>query len=543
MARIKSPSLIISLIFISFLIFFITKSVINMVNTPFYDFDEAHRAENAKRMKEYKSYFVPLAGSSQDRVEHLKIPLKENPDFYLYYHLERPPLIYDLMIISTTIFGSSEFFYRLPSFIFGMMSIVILMFFAKKERSNLFALSIALLSLIASTDLWLSSQFAQMDTGITFFLTLSLLTLIFFCQNRKNFLIYLSGIFFGLALLSKLQPTVIFIFPLIGLLLLKKINIKDLAKFTLGFLIIFLPWLIYLIQKFGVKDVFQIIPGFAITSASIIDIHQRAPIFWYIRWWWESFRPGWTIFLALVISDILSRNFNWKKICILFYIFGGLLAFSIPSSKIWWYVLPLIPAVCFYILLSANEYVRSEKNAINNLGFAVLIASLPIFLRVSNFISMIYGVYITLVVLFILKNQLIIKVKAWIKNKYLFSILLVLSLLFFLLQFPEITIYHKNTKEVTLLYKDLSYPKCLWLGDMPGEAALFYSNAGEIPVYDKVGKKSQIFTNCKNNYLITPIKSKEGKLVIRRGNMRLYQLTENNQKLSEPFTPVEKPSQ
>lgn len=535
MTRKKAPNLIIALIFIIFLTLFITNSVINMINVPFYDFDEAHRAENAKKMKEYKSFFVPLTGSSQDRVEHLKIPLKENSDFYLYYHLERPPLIYDLMIISTTLFGLSELFFRLPSFIFGMMSIILLIFFAKKEKSKIYAFSIAFLSLITSTDLWLSSQYAQMDTGITFFLTLSLLTLIIFCQQRRDFLIYLSGILFGFALLSKLQPTVIFAFPVIGLFLLKKINIKDLAKFIFGFLIIFLPWVIYLIQKFGVKDVLQIMPGFAISSASIIDIHQKAPIFWYIRWWWESFRPGWTIFLAFVIFDIVSKNFNWKKICLLFYIFGGLLAFSIPSNKIWWYVLPLIPSVCFYILLSANEYVQKEKNAINNLGFVILIASLPIFLRASNLIAMIYGFYITFVVFLILKNQLIIKVRAWSNNKNLFYILLVLSLSLFSLQFPKITIYHKNTKEVALFYKNLPNPKCLWLGDMPGEAALFYSNAGEIPAYNATGEKSQVFTNCKNNYLITPIKSKSGKLLIRRGNMRLYQLTENNQKLSESF--------
>lgn len=520
-------------IFLVFFTIFVFLSFRTMTSVPFYDFDEAHRAENAKRMREYKSFFVSLTGSSQDRVEHLKIPLKENSDFYLYYHLERPPLVYILMILSTSIFGSNEWAYRLPSFLFGMLTIACLIFFAKKEKGNLFAVSVGLLSLVTSADLWLSSQYAQMDTGITFSLTASLLTLIYFVESRKNSLIFLSGIFFGFALLSKLQPAVIFIFPLIGLLILRKINIAQFFKFGLGFLIIFLPWVIHLIIKFGIKDVTQVMPGFALTSASIIDIHQKAPFFWYIRWWWEGFRPGWTIFLGLMIFDIASKNLNWKKITLLFYIFGGLLSFSIPINKIWWYVLPLIPAICYYIFLSVNDYIQNEKKVLDNLSFAIVIASLPLFLRSSNLINMIYGVSITSIVFLILKNKLTIKKNSRIKKQTIFYIIVAFSLLLFSLQFPKITPYHKNAKEVALYYKNLPYPKCLWLGDMPGEAMLFYSNAGELPPLNQTNQTTQIFSNCKDNFLITPKSYKSGKLILRRGNIRLYQLTKDSKWLSE----------
>lgn len=529
MTRFNKPHLIITFIFIVFLSLFVARSIITMVEVPFYDFDEAHRAENAKRMKEYKSYFVPLTGSSQDRIEHLKIPFKENRDFYLYYHLERPPLVYDLMIISTVIFGTQEWAYRLPSFLFGMLTILSLIFFAKKEKVDIFAISVGLLSIITSADLWLSSQYAQMDTSITFFLSASLFTLIYFVQSKKSFLIYLSGIFFGFALLSKLQPSAIFIFPLGTLLVLKKINPVQLFKFGIGFLVIFLPWVVYLILQFGLKDVFQIMPGFVLTSVSIIDIHQKAPFFWYIRWWWESFRPGWTLFLAFLIFDIVSKNLNWKKITLLSYIFGGLLAFSIPINKIWWYVLPLVPAVCYYVFLSVNDYIKQEQKAIENLSFAVIITSLPLFLKSSNTVSIIYGISIVCISLLILKNKLTIKLNLIKNKKDIFWISLILSLVFFFLQFPEITIYHKNAKEVSLYYKGLPNPKCLWLGDMPGEAVLFYSNAGVVPVLTEINETSQIFLNCKNNYLITPERYKNGALVLRKGNIRLYQLTRDSQ--------------
>lgn len=494
-----------------------------MASVPFYDFDEAHRAENAKRMKEYQSFFVPLTGSSFDRVEHLKIPLKENPDLHLYYHLERPPLIYDLMILSTAFFGQSEWAYRLPSFLLGMSIFLVFLFFAGKEsNSSTVAITTGLLTLFTSSDLWLSSQSAQMDTGITLFLFLSILTLILYCSEKKNFLIFLSGIFLGLATLSKLQPAVIYIFPLIGLLLLKKLRIIDLFKFSLGFILIFLPWLIYLIIKFGLKDVVNIIPGFALTSASIIDVNHQAPIFWYLRWWWEAFRPGWTMFLAFFILDFINRNFSWKKLCLLSYIFGGLLAFSIPANKLWWYVLPLIPVVSFYIFISVKDYLE-RGNKIINLSFAIIVVSLPAFVRVSNKIAMAYGIAVTIVVFLILIDKLSIKINLGIIKKNIFSISVALSLIFFLLQFPKIIPYHRSTKEVAEYYKNLPGKKCLWLGDMPGEAVLFYSNAGEVPPI-QTKDHSAIFTNCDNNYFITPDRYGKDDIVFRRGNIRLYEI-------------------
>lgn len=517
-----NKNFILKLTFIFFFTIFASLSFKTMLDTPFYDFDEAHRAENAKRMREYKSFFVPLTGSSQDRVEHLKIPFKENNDFYLYYHLERPPLVYDLMILSTSIFGNFEWAYRLVSFLLGVITFVVFLLFAKKEeKPNIFALSTGLLVLFTSSDLWLSSQYAQMDTGITLFLFLSLLTLILFVQTKKNYLAVFSGIFFGLGVLSKLQPAVIFAFPLIYLLIIKKINKTDLLKFAAGFLLIFMPWVIYLIFKFGLKDVISIMPGFALTSASIIDIHQKAPIFWYVRWWWESLRPGWTIFLALFFYEILSGNLNWKKVTLLSFIFGGLTAFSIPVNKIWWYVLPLVPPIAFYIFLATKDYLEQKPNRLVNLSFAILIASLPIFLRVSNTLSLIYGILVTLVIILILLDKLTLKVKFHLNKKSLFYICLILSLLLFQIQFPKIIPYHWNIKPVAQFYKNLPYPKCLWLGDIPGEAVLFYSEAGEVPI---LNKNSQIFSACQNNYLITSERYKEGELILRQGSIRLYRL-------------------
>lgn len=516
---------LLTIIFAVFFAIFVFLSFKTMSTVIFYDFDEAHRAENAKRMKEYKSFFVPLTGSSQDRVEHLKIPFKETSDFYLYYHLERPPLIYDLMILSTSLFGNYEWAYRLPSFLLGMLAIVTFILFARREKnSNIIATATGLLILFSSSDLWLSSQYAQMDTGITLFLFLSLLTLITYCSKRIPFLIFLSGIFFGLALLSKLQPAVIFIFPLSFLLFTKKLKIFDLIKFSIGFSLVFLPWIVYLIFRFGIKDVVNIMPAFALSSASIIDIHQQAPIFWYLRWWFTSLRPGWILFIALFIYEIFSGSLDWKKKTLLIYILGGLVAFSLPPNKIWWYVLPLIPVVAYFVYLSLNDYLKARPQRLINLSCAIILASLPIFLRSSNKLTIFSGILISSIVSFILTDKAGIRINFKLSKKSVFSIALILCLLLFLKRFPQIIPYHRNTKEVAEYYKSLPSPKCLWLGDMPAEAVLFYSDAGEVPVLTQQTQQSQIFFNCKQNYLITPEDYNEGALIMRQGNIRLYKL-------------------
>ncbi len=524
MIKLKNPSTILNLIFVLFLIVFIITSARNMVSIPFHDFDEAHRAENAKKMAEYKSFLVPLTGSSFDRVHNLRIPLKENRDLHLYYHLERPPLVYILMIISISLFGNDEWAYRLPSFLLGLVTVGVFYFFAKKEiKDNVLPLFVGLVAILTSADLWLSSQYAQMDTGITLFLFASLLTLIYSYKFSKPYLVYLSGVFLGLGLLSKLQPSVIFIFPLLFLIFKKKLSLGDLFKLILGALLVFLPWILYLIFRFGIQNVFYIMPGFALTSASVVDIHHQAPFFWYIRWWWDSLRPGWSLFLAFLIFDFYKKKLSWEKFTLLGYIFGGLIAFSLSANKLWWYVLPIIPAVAYFVFLSAKDYIEKTPERLNNLSTALILLSLPMFLQESNMTSLLYGVTITAISFLIIKTESSIINSRTISKKTFFYFAIIVSLISFYPHFPKIVPYHWNTKAVAIFYKDLPGKKCLWTGDMPQEAVLFYSNAGEINL---LKEDSVLFASCPNNYLITPEKFNEGKLLLRQGNIRLYQLTD-----------------
>lgn len=510
-----------------------------MATVPFHDFDEAHRAEKAKRMKEYFSFLVPLSGSPQDRTHELKVPLKENHSLFLYYHPERPPLVYWLMIVSTSIFGKSELAYRLPSLLMAIATIVTLVTAAIfTTKLNFSALIISLVAFLASSDLWLSGQYAQLDTTLTFFLFLSLSSLILYIEKRKNSLLLISGISFSLAVLSKGQPAAIMILPLLTLFLLKKLTMREIIRFFLYSSMILLPWFILLAIYFDLGNFIKIFANFTVYSAAIEYSHLKAPIYWYVRWWWDFLRPGWAIFLALLIYDIINHQLNFKKWALLSYIVGGLLFFSVAVNKIWWYVLPLVPAIAYYIYISVSDYLSKDRDKLINLSAVILLASLPIFLADLNRVTLIYGFLITLMCLWLISLPPLKLLSKF--REVILGLAIILSLSLFLLHFPKIEPYHQNTKLVAEVFSGLPGRKCLLTYDMPPETALFYSNAGEIIL---LLQDRKLLPNCEN-YLITPAEIqnidlsysykgktynlKEAQIIFQKGTMKLIHLAPSN---------------
>ena len=365
-------------ILLFFFAIYVHKSIVVMKTVPFYEFDEAHRAEQAKQMKKYKSYFVPLTGSQYDRISSLSIPLNDNPILNLYYHPERPFFVYLLMIISASMLPPEEFAYRLPSFLLGMCTITAFFLFGMRWfRNNFFALIIGLVVIIRSRDLWLSSMYAQLDTGLTLFLFLSLMFLIEYCEKKKSIFLCFSGLSFALAILSKGQPAIIFAIPLFVLFFLKKLSLVELRNFFLFSAILLVPWIIVVSSVVGFNEFIRTFIGFAFSSTSI-DVHHAAPPYWYGRWWIETFRLGIVLFIAFFMRDLLSKNLDWKKITIASYCIGGFLLFSLQTNKIWWYVLPMIPAIALYICFSAYDYLKFHKSRLINVAIVIGISSLLI---------------------------------------------------------------------------------------------------------------------------------------------------------------------
>ncbi len=500
---------------LTFLFLFIVKSFIHMSAIPLHDFDEANRAEGARNMKEYHQYIAPLTGSPFHKYYNLGFFISE-ANKTIYYHLERPPFVFWTMIASTKIFGENEFGFRFPSFIFGLLTVLLLFSFAyKKLTKNIFVIIFGMLSILVSFDWWISSQSALMDTTLSFFLTAGLISLLVFLRSKKNLWLVLAGLGWGFAFLSKGQPAVIFLFPLIFLFFYKKLSIKNLVVVILSFSIIAVPWILFAIHRFGLRTFIETFVLFARSRALSPDKTQQAPFFWYYRWWIESFRVGVTMFSSLLIYDFVKKSFSLEKLTILSYIIFSFLLFSFSKNKVWWYVLPLIPAVSIYILYSVNDIIKRDKRMIGNIGIIATLSFIPVFYHTSNKVALAYGMFLLLASLLILHLKTVS-----LKKAEIFAVSGIFFVFFvFSANFPQVSPTYTEMPIMGNYYQTLSKPKCLYVSDMPYESALFYTQAKEIEYLRNFKKEKK----CAS-YLLTPKKKDKYKLIKEIGRLRLYKV-------------------
>jgi len=521
------------LVLFSFL--FLFRAVGNMTTIPFHDYDEAHRAEGARNMAQEGFFLAPLVGSPHYQGSRLSLPYSLDQTKTLYAELSRPPLVFNLMAISSFLFGDFEWAYRLPSLLFGLSifpGLALVIYFLAKKKPNLIALGVALLVVITSYDWWLSSQMAHLDTAVSFFTALAVFGLILFAQNKNKLFLILTSLSLALAILSKGQPAVVFLPPLIYLLIAKKIRPKEALALLTATLIFLLPWIISFDRQLGFGAWLRTYFGSYLASPSSTKIGggdptQSAPIFWYLRWWFDTLRPGVFLFGAFFLFDLVKKRLSWPKIVLLVYIFAGFGLFSYAKSKVWWYVLPVLPALSPYLYLAIADYLKEKKTNLVNLSLAILLASLPLFLFRTNTVSLAYGFTITALVFFVLNWKLgnwalIRNLKLEIRN-LLLVLALVASLSLFYLRFPAPTPNHPETKAVGQFFQALPYPKCLLLEeDFPYEAILYYSRVGEL---DYLDEDSILGPDCQN-YLIAdkPLEEENLGLVFQSGPVRLYEM-------------------
>lgn len=502
------------LIFISAFIFFIFLSIKNMSSIPFHDFDEANRAEGARNMRLLKQYLGPITGSPFLRNEKLKIKNSFNEN-WLYFHLERPPLVFLSMILSTKFFGESELAYRLPSFIFGMTTILILfLFFYHYQIKDKVSILLSLLPILTAKDWWLSSQSALMDTMLSFFLTLAMINLLIFLRKGKNQKIFLivAGVSWGLAFLSKGQPSIIFIFPLILLFIFRRLTLKEGVTIFLSFLIVVSPWILAIIGKFGLTVFLETFVLFAKNRTLAEDITQKAPVFWYYRWWIESFRIGIILFSTFLLLDLKTRKISLEKLTLIFFVVPSFIFFSLVKNKVWWYVLPLIPSITLYIGLSITEIIR-KKNKLINFLLIILISGLPLFYQTTNKTALIFSFFLILISLIIYQLNL-----KKVNSDFFILITMLFVFIFFYKNFPVIEPTYKENKVIGEYFQTLEKPKCLYVDAMPYEAIMFYSRVGEINYLNAFNRDKK----CEN-YLISP-KDHPYQLIKKFGRLKFYKI-------------------
>jgi len=150
--------------------------------TPLWIYDEVRNAECAREMYERGDWIVPTFNGGLRTL--------------------KPPLHYYFMFGGFKIFGVTEWGARFFSALFGVFTIFITYFFAKKYSSQRQAFITALV-LLASTHFLFEFRMSVPDPYLIFLNTASIFTAYAFFYEKKNYWLWLCAIAMGLGTLAK----------------------------------------------------------------------------------------------------------------------------------------------------------------------------------------------------------------------------------------------------------------------------------------------------------------------------------------------------
>jgi outer membrane protein assembly factor BamB len=283
------------------------------------------------------------------------------------FEIGKPPLLMWLMSLAYQVFGVTNFASRIWTAGFGAMSLVLVFYLGKKlyNRPVGFMSAIVLGTFLTFN---LFARYAMTDVPLTCF---ALASIYFFVlsEEKENPIrnAVLSGLFFGLALMTKqiaalLIPVIIFAYLVATRKNLRFLFTKTFTLFWGSGVLLFSPWLTYMATRFG-NQFWQwyFIYADVTRSASSIEDHFAGYLFYFNylanneNWLWIALLPfatglcAYRAFAKHKKQDALI--FLWMAIV--------LLVFSLAQTRIYWYIMPVFPA--FSIAIAALLYQIAKE--------------------------------------------------------------------------------------------------------------------------------------------------------------------------------------
>ena len=321
---------------------------------------------------------------------------------------EKPPLYFWLVASSYLLFGKiTEFSARFPITFMASITVFSTYYFGRKMISRTFGLLSALI-LLSSLEFLILAKISIIDMLLTTFTTISIYFgfLTFFSKeenvnevNRKKYFWWLAWFFCALAVLAKGLPGLIIPFGVLGFSALVTGSLKDMFKIKhifpgiIIFFIITLPWHIIMYQIHGKEllDIYIIKHHFARFFTSE-DLGRKENDFYFLPVLAIGFLPWTFSFVAGIINslkylvnslksqelglrekikNIINPDDSDKKFLVLTacYFLVVFIFFSLSSTKLPTYILPLFPAVSlltayyWYKFILDNKYSLGIKSA------------------------------------------------------------------------------------------------------------------------------------------------------------------------------------
>ncbi len=280
----------------------------------------------------------------------------------LFFH--KPILFYWLQCIPLSIFGVNPWSLRIMPALFGVGGIVFLYW----ATSVLLGRNVGRIAaiILGTTPLYYgAAHYANLDLEVAVWLNASILSLLIGVLQEKKSWLFSAYIFGALAFLTKGLIGLAFPAGIMGLWILSTRQWSAIKKLQLPlglglFALICLPWLIVVSQRnpdfirfFFYTQQFQRFAGSGFNNV--------APGWFYIAIVIAGFLP-WTYFLCRHFKTLYSpRPQNPITLYLTIWAFVVLIFFSIPSSKLVGYILPIFAPMAILTAMAIAQTGLQKK--------------------------------------------------------------------------------------------------------------------------------------------------------------------------------------
>ena len=314
------------------------------------------------------------------------------PELNFEAFLEKPPLFYWLTVFSYKIFNNTDVFAsRFPVALMSFLMMFGTFAFGKKALGSKIYGLISAMILLSTIWIGLFSHIAIMDIGFTA-LTMgaiycAVITLFNVKEENKKYLWYVSYIFMALAVLQKGLIGIILPVMVVGLTFIALNKGKELIKPVniipglILFFLISLPWHILAYKANGAVFIEELFVKhhFARFLNSATGLNRKQPFLFYLPILLAGLLPWTFSFISALIRgikslvkdykatksfrQIFSNDTNDRKLLIFasIYAVSILLFFSISSTKLPTYILPLFPALALVTGYYWWGYITDNK--------------------------------------------------------------------------------------------------------------------------------------------------------------------------------------
>ncbi len=288
------------------------------------------------------------------------------------FWFEKPPFYFIITSYFFDLFGVTEFAARLLPAICSLVLIIYTYRLSKLIFSNSRAAYLSIIALVTNVSYLYYSRTAMLDVIFTLFIVSSCYYFLKFQDSKSKIDLALTGVLVGLAVMTKnvigFLPLGFFgIFYLIRIFKDRSIFLEA-AKNMLSILffaaVVSVPWHLHMYLKYG-QEFFDSYFGYHLFRRFGAVIEQKGgPWNYYLMVIQNSMRIWLAPLLAsliYIVYKLFKNKSNEKTLFLIYSSILTLILFSVSSSKLRWYIIPVYP----FLSILAGFFVADFLNLVD----------------------------------------------------------------------------------------------------------------------------------------------------------------------------------